>query len=426
MTRSASCLLVSLALAACTNPTIDPDARVRIVGDAVDELGQALPNAEVLLVKYWSDTNGRAPLPERLLDGAVSAASDGDLRVELVRRERTDRRGRFDFDLYGEDVAQPGGYVDENGRYEVADTVLVIRDPYDTLGRSGVLSYEHTFRQSDLHWDAGSFQLWFAEAEAAYTRRGDELVFSWDASLELRDARSYRLIIESPGGSRRLVLTCGAGSEACVDDGARVERRVPASTLDAYYRNADGGFSAWVQADLRQQRAVAEVSFVGERDQPGPTPGPTELVEGVWAVNDAGEQDLSFGAALDGDPTTRARIDGGATEVYVKLRPSLITDAGVLGALMSRASDGCLDLQFSGSGYRDVVEARLSGGGDWQTRGRFCGENGGPGEVSAVVSFAASGGVTFAWMRFVARPGTYSGVLPVFREIGEIAVFGTR
>lgn len=415
---------VALA-AACTNPTIDPDAPISVVGTALDEVGDPLVDAEVQLVKYWSESNERQPLPERLLDGRPGSASDGDLRVELVRRGYTDRRGDFYFELYGEDVAQPGGYVDGRGRQEVADTVIVVRDPFDPYGRSGVLSYEHTFQQSDRSWTTGILQLWFAAAEVE-ADVGGELVFSWDASLSVRDARAYRLIVESPNGQRRLVLGCGAGAEACVRVGGRVERRVPAFTVDSYYRDRSGELRAWVQADLRDYRAVAAVDVLDDGVEPGGISGPNDLVEGVWAASDVGEQDLSFGAALDGDPATRAYVDAGATEIYVKLRPAVITDAGVLGALLSRAADGCVELEFTGTQHRDVVEARLSSDRDWQPRGRFCGENGGPGEVSAVVSFAASGGVTFAWMRLRARPGLVSGVTPVFREIGEVAVFSRR
>jgi hypothetical protein len=406
---------------ACDNPTVDPAADVTAWGEVMDTFDRPLSGAEVRLVKYWSDTNARRPTAEQVFADDPGRAADEGLQLELVATTRASRRGRFEFRLSGSDIAQPGGRVDERGRVEVADTVIAVRDPADPLGRSGAYTYGHTYQQTDLDWDAGRLRLWDADGRVEVA--GPDVELSWRAvePRERGEDDAYRVVIEPPSGGRRLVLGCSARSDGrCTRSSDIVRLRVSAATLDRYYTSPGGDFSAWVQADGRDHRAVAELRGGRIDSDPGREPA---VFEGVWAAGDAGEEDLLGSAAVDGDPTTRARVSGRVTEVYVKLRPTVITDAGLLGAYLSGAADGCVEVEFTGTSYADVITARTSADIDWQPRGRFCGENGGPGEVSALVSFAGEGGVTFAWMRLRAVPFDRAGTQPVFREIGEVAVF---
>lgn len=412
----------------CENPsTIDPDLVLTATGEAQDIFGQPLVGAEVRVIKYWSDANSRAPTPEEVFADDLSTIEEDGLGAALVSQTFVEPDGLFFMEFTGADVARPEGFMDSRGRREVADTVLLVRDPDDPIGRTGVFTYEYTFEEAEPIWDTGLLQLWDADASVRRTL-SEDLLFTWRAvetsGRSVDDA--YRLVIEPPLGGRRLVLNCSeaTGSNGgCLRSGERVELEVSSTTIDQYFAGPEGGFFAWIQADGLDYRSLVEV--LDGVDGGSPVRDPV-LLEGVWAAGDSGEESLLGTAALDGDPTTRARLSGRVTEIYVKLLPTVITDAGILGALLSGAANGCVEVEFTGTVYPGVIEARTSSDIDWQPRGRFCGENGGPGEVSALVSFGSGGGVTFAWMRLRAVPFGPEGTVPVFREIGEVAVFTQR
>ncbi len=399
----------AVAVGACTNPTVEPDARLSLAGEARGLDRRPLDRAEVRLVKYWSSANLRVPSAETLFADAPELELDGDLRTEVVARTFTDRSGRFSLTVSGDEVAKPGGAIDRRGRVEVATTVLVVRDPADPSGRSGAFTYAHTFQQSSRHWDVGRLELW--DADARLVRRGLDYEASWRAgpTRMSSSALPYRWVIEAPAGGSRMTLTC-RDEGVCERQGDRIVRPVSAAAVDRFFSAADGAVLAWVQVDGPGHRAVAE-AVVERRGSPGDWQ--SVPIEGVWAASDRGEQDLSHSAAVDGNPSTRVVFGSGVREIYVKLRPTVITEAGVLGARLDRPF-GCVDVEFTGTAHGEVSRARSSSGRDWQSRGRFCGDE--SGEVGALVSFGSGGGVTFAWMRLVAVGGS-------FREIGEVAVF---
>src|SRR5687768_13981849 len=105
-----SLLLVGVAGAlasACTNPTVDPNATFTAKGVVVDQTGAPLANAEVRLVKYWSDFNVFQPSVETLFE----ENPDGDdiLGVGVVDKTTTNAEGEYEFEFIGRDIQKPGG-----------------------------------------------------------------------------------------------------------------------------------------------------------------------------------------------------------------------------------------------------------------------------------------------------------------------------
>src|SRR5687768_5017773 len=133
-------LLLGIAVApACTNPTIDPNATLTAAGSVVDETGAPLASAEVRLVKYWSTLNALRPSVETLF--SEDPSGDSVLGVDLVSSVQTNGEGEFEFVFKGRDIQKPGGFTDDLGNVEVADAVLVVRDPLDESKLSGVFTY---------------------------------------------------------------------------------------------------------------------------------------------------------------------------------------------------------------------------------------------------------------------------------------------
>lgn len=437
MRRSAWGSMVAVALAglatACGNPAVDPDATFTAKGEVVDAAGQPLANAEVRLVKYWSAANLLAPVTEDLFAETPRGEPDLGLGVAVVQSVRTDASGKYEMTFQGRDIASPNGYTTAEGLVEVATAVVVVRDPADDSKQSGVYTYPKLYMQADKIWDAGKLNLWNAEAVADVS---DALV---SGQIELKWKKIergssmvknvYRVWIQGERqNTARLVIGCNQGAEVmggCAEDpqdGTKLVRHVSAYSVGAFYSDNDGRFAAYLQGNSPDYRYVArfrvEAPVPNIRDTRDPV-----AIEEVWAVGSLTDQRLS-GAAIDGDPKTREAITNNATAIYAKLSLGLITDAGLLNSLVKEANKGCLVLEFSVSAFSSIGDAKGSRADQWETKGRFCGENGGRDEMSALASFdtTSSDGVVAAWMRIRAVPdGMAAGMQ--FESVGEVAVF---
>ncbi len=428
-------LAALLSGAACTNPTINPEADFSALGKVVDGDGNPLANAEVRLIKYWSTSNLLQPSPDQLFEDTPTRRAGSALEIELVQTAMTNMNGEFEMDFKGEAIAQPGGFMSSSGLVEVADAVIVVRDPSDSSGKTGAYTLEHTYMNSGRSWSTGQIDMWDAGAQAdtSQVSSSGQVHFSWNLPPDLGVDNYYRLSVGAPNEvGPQLILGCRQNelmATGCYEENGKLHRNVSALSISSFYASATGDFVASLRSRIDNIRYVSKVSISGSIQDITQTRDPVGL-EGVWAVGPMSDQDLSGGLAVDGNPATRAQINNEATEIYVKLPLTVVTDAGVLGGILDNASEGCLVLEFNSTAFADLAAAKGSDASTWEARGRFCGQTSGNGEVSALSSFDTSSsvkGVTAAWMRLRAESLSGSmGTVPSFTELGEVAVYKAK
>lgn len=435
---SRRCGLLMLSVAglatACGNPAIDPNARYEVEGQALGADGEPLEDVEVRLLKYWSDSRLLEPTTEQIFADTPRGDDGVGFNIELVDTVRTDDDGDFEFEIYGEQIALPGGYSTADGLVEGAKVIVVVRDPNDPDRRSGVYSYPKTFMRSDAKWGAGDLEMWDAAASADFTRANSTglLRLSWRGiergSSTVRN--KYRITVEgASGGTGRLLIRCNEGDVVeggCAkdpNDSTMIERYLSAYSVRAYYADTNGEVLAYVQANGPNHRFVSRFAITDPVPDIRDTRDPVGL-DGLWAVGTGADQRLLDSFADDEDPRTREKITNSATAIYAKLRPADITDAGLLNALVTNAANACLILEFSVTNFSDLAAAKDAGGAMWVQKGKACGENGARNEMSSLVSFDTTGSdsVVAAWMRI--RAVADGGVAaPTIAEVGEVAVF---
>lgn len=419
---------------ACGNPAVDPNATFEAQGSVVGGDGQPLANAEVRLIKYSSDTNLFAPSTEDLFSDSPASDPDIALTVGVVKTVMTGADGTFKMEFTGAEIAAPGGYTTGDGLVEVATTVIVVRDPspMNAEKRAGVYTYSYVFQQANKIWGTGKLNMWDPQATADTSRALTHgfVDFSWKKLDRLRTTdvkNGYRVDIGAPNSPARLIIRCSEGTEieggCAMDamDSTRLTRALSAYSLQSYYSDANGMFAAYVQANGADFRYVARFTITA----PIPTiPRDPVSLQGVWAVGSGADQSLAGTKAVDGNPATREAITNNATAIYVQLALGSITDAGLLNTLVKDASKGCVVLEFTVNDYASIEAAKGSTSG-WEQKGKFCGENGGKGEVSAIAAFESNAqvnGVTAAWMRLRAV-GDTAASNPQFQSVGEVAVY---
>ena len=428
--------LVGLATA-CGNPAIDPNAIYQAQGKALDAEGQPMVGAKVRMLKYWSDSRLLAPTTEQIFMDTPSGDEGLGFHIELVKEVETDMSGSFTFEVQGSEIAAEGGYTTAGGLVEGASIIIVVRDATDALRRSGTYTHKQVFTRNNAGILIGDLPQWKSGAVADLSQAATTglVKLSWatvvrtNPNSELKN--QYRLSVEGESGNTpRLIIRCREGTVVeggCSRDpmdNDKLVRYLSAFSLAAFYADANGRIAAFVQADADRYRHVArfEVAeplpdLTTERDPVG--------LDGLWAVGMGGEQNLLGTRADDGDPKTREPIDvaGGADEIYAKLVPARVTDAGLLNSLVANASDACLVLEFSVTDYTTLADAKASASANWEAKGKFCGENGARNEMSALVSFDTTGSdaVVAAWMRLRA---VKDGVgTPAIDAVGEVAVY---
>jgi hypothetical protein len=146
---------------------------------------------------------------------------------------------------------------------------------------------------------------------------------------------------------------------------------------------------------------------------------------GVWAVGPVAtgaRVELAGTTAVDGDPLTRYLLPdalGPFDAVYVQLGDVRLLEAGLLNGLIDGIEEGCLVVETTPSVFRSLDGALAAG--DWTGNGRFCGQTGGRGELSAVQRFDTTDvdGRRAGWMRIRTTGGTLR-----IRGVGEVVAFG--
>ncbi len=428
---------VGVLAPACTNPTVDPNATFTAKGVVVDETGAPLVDAEVRLIKYWSDLNVFQPNVETLFADNPNGDSAVGLGVAVVDTARTNSEGEYSFEFLGDDIRKPGGVTTATGEVEVADVVVVVRDPLDTTRQSGVYTYHYLFQPAAKVWDAGELGLWDSQAEAdsSDALTSGLVKLSWSklersSSTMVRNA--YRVWVEpanEPGP--RLIIYCNQGDEVeggCAqdtEDSSKLARYLSAFYIEQYYTDSDRQFAAFVQGNSPDFRFVSRFVVIDPlpdlTDYRDPLPGFE-----VYAVNTETmeSQDLTDSAATDGDAMTRETITiGNADALYVKLVQNnsapVISDAGILNSLVRNARNGCITLEFTVRFPTDLDGAVAVAPADWTQKGKFCGENGAADEMSAIASFdtTSESGVAAGWMRVTADTGL------TFDAVGEVAIY---
>lgn len=420
---------------ACGNPAVDPGQVFPISGTVLDAAGQPIQNANIQVIKYWSDSRLLEPSIERLFSADPTANPPATLGIASVKNGVTGADGTFNIEVTGEEVAQPGGYTTAEGLVEVASVVVLVKDPNDASGRTGVATYAKEFMRSDTGgWVIGDLDVWDSSAEADVSTAATNGLVSlrWN-KIERGSStvkNTYRIWVGGSSGPALLIL-CSQGDQVdggCAEDPAdatKLIRNISAYSLRSYYANADGSFEAFVIARGVNFRFASRFTvqnipdLTDTRDPVG--------VEGIWAVGVGADQELTGTAAVDGNPATRVDIINNATSIYAKLPLSVVTDAGVLNTLVKDAAKSCLILEFSATVYSDLDAAKASSSVDWAQAGKFCGENGGANEVSALAGFdtTASEGKTAGWMRLRAVADGLMGA-PEFEAVGEVAIFKTK
>jgi len=420
---------------ACGNPAVDPGQVFPISGTVLDAAGQPIQNANIQVIKYWSDSRLLEPSIERLFSADPTANPPATLGIASVKNGVTGADGTFTIEVTGEEVAQPGGYTTAEGLVEVASVVVLVKDPNDASGRTGVATYAKEFMRSDTGgWVIGDLDVWDSSAEADVSTAATNGLVSlrWN-KIERGSStvkNTYRIWVGGSSGPALLIL-CSQGDQVdggCAEDPAdatKLIRNISAYSLRSYYANADGSFEAFVIARGVNFRFASRFTvqnipdLTDTRDPVG--------VEGIWAVGVGADQELTGTAAVDGNPATRVDIINNATSIYAKLPLSVVTDAGVLNTLVKDAAKSCLILEFSATVYSDLDAAKASSSVDWAQAGKFCGENGGANEVSALAGFdtTASEGKTAGWMRLRAVADGLMGA-PEFEAVGEVAIFKTK
>lgn len=425
-------IAASAMLAACSNPTVDPAAVFTVEGSVQDAQGQPLANAEVRLVKYYDDLNIFRPSAEILFSQAREFHAD-DFGVEEVKRTTTGADGRYTLEVTGAEVAKPGGQMTSMGFVEVANTLVVVRDPSDSRGEAGVYTYSFTFQNSVPGISNGTLELWNADAEADTSGAfaSGLVAFRWN-KLENPTTNSevsnvYRMTVS--GSRSTLIVRCEeevsgevqGGCAADPSDSTKLLRKVSAFSIASYYSDS-GMFNAYVEANGARNRYRAKFTVTAPVMS---IPRVDAGIAGIWAVGPASEQALKDTAADDGNPETRETIGNDATAIYVKLMsPVPLTDAGILNTLVSDAAESCVILEFSVNAYSTVGDAKGSSSSDWTRKGKFCGENGARNEIGAIASFdtTSSDGVVAAWMRLRAEPDGGSAT-PKYLAVGEVAAY---
>ncbi len=427
-------LITSMAglATACGNPAIDPNATYAAVGTALSADGTPMADVEVRMLKYWSDSRLLEPTTEQIFADAPRGDDAVGFNIELVTTTRTGMDGSFRFEVLGDDISLPGGYSTADGLVEGAKVVLVIRDPNDSLKRSGIYTYQKTFMRADAEWGAGQLQMWDSAASADFS---DALTtgllrLSWNAiergSSQVKN--KYRISVEGPSGNTpRLIIRCNEGDVVeggCTATGnGQLERYLSAFSVYSFYSDANGDVAAYVQANSPNYRFVSRFTVTE------PVPDITSMrdpvgLEGLWAVGTGADQDLLGTRADDGDPKTRETINNMATAIYADLELAEITDSGLLNSLVKNAENACLILEFSVTNFADLTAAKAAGDAMWTQKGKACGENGARNEMSTLVSFdtTASESVVAGWMRI--RAVNDGGVgTPTIDEVGEVAVY---
>ena len=97
-----------------------------------------------------------------------------------------------------------GGYTTGEGLVEVASVVVLVTDPNDASGRTGVVTYGKEFMRSDTGgWQIGEMEIWDSQAEADVSRATTTglVDFRWGkierGSSSVRN--TYRLNISAGG-----------------------------------------------------------------------------------------------------------------------------------------------------------------------------------------------------------------------------------
>lgn len=431
-------LLALVGLATACNPTVDPAATFTAHGRVVNAAGQGVANAEVRLIRYSSDLNVLEPSTETLFADAPRGDTDLGLDVAVVQTVRTNATGNFSMSFKGADIAKPGGAMTGTGLVEVASTVLVVRDPdpSNSEKRAGVFTLPYLFQQAASDWGAGDLDLWNPEARADTSRAlsGGLIELSWKrlGMLDMSTVKNaYRVDIGTQDGNR-FILRCSDGGTVvdggcapAAGDAMRLVRAVSAYSVFSFYSDSSGMFSAHVEAHGSRLRYVARFTVSAPVPNVRETRDGVGLI-GVWAVGREPDQDLKATAATDGNPATRQMITNSATAIYAKLDPARITDAGLLNALVRDAAKGCVVLEFSVSDFPGIAEAKRSDASAWTRKGKFCGENGGRGEVSALAAFETDSqdAIIAGWMRLRAEADAgATGAFVEFLSVGEVAVY---
>ena len=416
---------------ACTNnPTVNEASEFSATGRALAADGTPLAGATVRLLRYFHPLDLFRPSVDDLFectstDWRVCGSDELDFELALVQQGTTGSDGTFQFDFLGSDIVAEQGQVDAMGNREGSFVVIVVIDPNDASNKVGVYTYRNTFSQADRQFGAGDLQLWDSNASVDVTNAlvTGEMSFSWDplARGAGQGSNIYRLEV-SGTNTPRFIYNCRENNNPdtfngdCDEgQGGQLTVSLSAFTIFTFYSN-NGAFSAFVQGDGVNYRSRTRFQVANDLVE---IPRDRITTGQVWAVGST-EEELTNTAATDDDPNTVVTLSNSATEIYVLLNGTQVSDAGVLNATVSNAPDACVRVEFTTSLPTDLAGARALADGAWTAQGRFCGGIGLGNAISALLNFPTT--QVAGWLRFQIESQT-AGVSPVFQSIGEVAVY---
>ncbi len=414
---------------ACTdNPTVNPASDFSATGTALDTDGTLLSGATVRLLRYFQPNSLFVPSVDDLFnctsqDWRVCGSEELNFELALVDSTTTDENGDFRLDFTGQDIIAELGDTDAMGNQEGSFLVLVVLDPDDP--QAGVFTYEATLSQANRQFSAGDLQLWDAGATVDVTNAiaTGGVEFSWNALERGPGLGSdiYRVDVFGTG-TPRLIYNCsdgGAGTGAtpppCDESGDTLSVTFSSFNIFFFYSN-NGLFDAYVTGDGLNFRQRAAFTIGGQGQIPTVPRDQIDDVE-IYAVSGASATEITDPAVNDDDPSTTVTLSPAADEIYVFVNGGLISDAGLLSAVVGNgaALGTCVVVELSTAAPPTIGEAQSIV--QWTSAGQFCGGNAGFGDsISAIQTFGVT--QTAGWIRFRVF-GASTGI----SSVGEVAVY---
>jgi len=325
---------LSLVVTGCSFSDVDPDATVRISGQARDASGRPLAGARVLLLKQ-ADI-GEVVFGSVLAVGTLSTICLLPDAPAICRKARTataDDEGRFEFELKGSDT---------QGTLGTESTLNVVFSGPEAQGSTTI-----SFTAKDEAITLPDAMLWRARPRVARAADGIQLSWSRLPSAAGGDA-TYSAQLFEGHGEAALWSQPASGGRAEIDP--RMLEDQPGSVAARAATELSGGSGA---GDLRASYLSTRLAVDSSS---GPPPSRGRPCAAVTGTAPAVSGRLSPCAATDGDLRSPARLKGKKAAVVT----GVVVDVGAARAVSLVVARGfagqvLLELSDDGRSWRTVA-----------------------------------------------------------------------
>jgi len=325
--RRVSAVVASLSVAAsgavtgCSFSKVDPNASVVVSGTALDSSGKPLANTKVLLFKQ-ADIGGVIFGGILALGslGTVCLLPDAPAVCDKAHTARTDSRGRYRFDLKGEDT---------QGTLSTEATLNVV---FSSARASTTVSF--TVKETDVQLP----QARLVDLAPHVAQPGGRIRVSWSGLPAAAGRRaSYSAQLYADRGQAALWTQAADGRSATLDPRLLEDR--------------SGTVAVGARTDLSGGAGTGSVhgyylsKHLPVRASAGAPPSRGKRCAAVTGTAPATDSPFSRCAATDGDLDTAARLSGrgvvtGAVVDLGSVRPvSLVVGRGFAGQVLVEISD---------------------------------------------------------------------------------------